>query len=79
MIYLASGKAPFIQGSINLMDQIPQIKKRKNKEKPSKFCGDPKCVHLVPFAEKIYSLKFDEEPEYSKLRFMLEKCLLERN
>ena len=27
----------------------------------------------------IYALKFDEEPDYSKLRFTLQRCLLERN
>jgi hypothetical protein len=47
------------------MDQIPLIKLRKNRQKPSKFCADPRCSHLIPFAEKIYALKFEEEPDYS--------------
>jgi len=35
------------------------------------------CNHLLSFAEEIYSLKFAEKPNYSKLRFLLKKELLD--
>ena len=34
---------------------------------------------MIPFANTVYSLKFDDLPDYSHLCFMLTKCLLEKN
>ena len=33
----------------------------------------------MPFATYIFSLEFKEKPNYNKLRFLLEKNLMERN
>lgn len=34
---------------------------------------------MIPFAEEIFSIEFKEKPNYSKLRFLLERNLLESN
>ena len=34
---------------------------------------------LLPFVEQILCLEFDETPKYGKLRFTLEKMLLDKN
>ena len=38
-----------------------------------------KCEFLIQFAKIVYELKFDEEPDYSYLKFILEKNLMEND
>ena len=33
----------------------------------------------MPFVQEIYSLRFDEEPNYNKLNFLLAKILMNAN
>jgi hypothetical protein len=34
---------------------------------------------LAPFVEEIYKLKFSDEPNYSKLKFLLTQVLLQQD
>lgn len=79
MIYLTTGKLPFVKHNLPLMDQISRIKRKKNKQKPKRFCSAYKCDFLIEFAEYTYSLTFEEEPDYNYLRFLLKKNLMEKD
>ena len=37
------------------------------------------CDFLIVFAKQIFSLKFSEKPDYSHLKFLLEKNLMDRS
>ena len=37
------------------------------------ICQQENCMQFIEFAEEIYGLEFDEEPNYHKLRFLLTK------
>lgn len=40
---------------------------------PFKFCLDNKCMFLLEVMEEVYNIKYDSEPDYNKLRFLLSK------
>lgn len=48
---------------------------------PEELCGksvdESRAFHIFRFVKEIYSYKFEEEPDYSKLIFFLEKVLME--
>jgi hypothetical protein len=46
--------------------------------KPTEICTLMKCEHLIDFMEEAYEIKFKEEPNYNKMRFLLEKNLLDK-
>jgi hypothetical protein len=88
MIYMITGDIPFIRDENQqpLPDhqaeqrrEFERVKKLKNDLTPNQLCNLPESRLLLPFVEDVYSLKYDEEPDYSKLRFMLLKALLERD
>jgi hypothetical protein len=79
LTYLASGKLPFIKHNIPLIDQVPRIKAKKNQYDAKKICKQQKCMYLVDFTEKIYDLKFEEEPDYNALRWCLKKNILDKD
>lgn len=71
LLYLSSGTHPFIYDKDgNQSKQI--LKEQKLRMKPVEICAQMKCEHLTPFLEEAYSIKFKEEPNYNKLRFLLE-------
>ena len=43
------------------------------------FCAKAETRFLTPVLQEAYLLKYDEEPNYNKLRFLLEKELLDGN
>ena len=43
------------------------------------LCKKYKSLHLIPFAKEIFNIGFKEKPNYKKLRFLLEKNLLDQN
>jgi len=79
LTYLSSGKLPFIKHHIPLIDQVPRIKQKKNQFDAKKICKQQKCLYLIDFAEKVFTLKFEEEPDYNVLRWCLKKNILEKN
>ena len=46
---------------------------------PKEICSKYYCEYLSEFMEKVYALEFKEEPDYSYLRFILEKNMMERD
>ena len=79
LMYLATGKLPFVKHDLPLMEQINRIKRKKNKYSPQKFCTALKCAYFTEFAKEIYALGFEDEPDYSHLRFILQKNLMDKN
>lgn len=45
---------------------------------PAYLCVGRAC-NLLPYLKYAYELEFDEKPDYSKLRHIFVKILLERN
>ena len=50
---------------------------------PKKLCGttisQTRAHHLLPFAELVFSYRFEDEPDYSQLKWLLERVLLNQN
>ena len=46
--------------------------------KPKEICSLMKCEYLNDFVEEAYAIKFKEQPNYNKLRFLLAKNLLDK-
>jgi hypothetical protein len=57
---------------------VNKISKAKIEMTPKKLCVDL-AAPLLPLAEKVFALRFEEEPEYSRLRFMMAKILLKKD
>ena len=55
------------------------MKKLKNDYTPDLLCQSEETRRLHPFLTNIFSLGFEETPNYDKLRFMLLKIMLELN
>jgi hypothetical protein len=46
---------------------------------PELLCESPEAKILLPFIQEIFDLKFEETPDYDKLRFYLVKGILDLN
>lgn len=52
----------------------------KNTLSPESYCCCSEGgMKLLPFLRIVFSLKFEEKPDYDKLKFMLIKTLLDSN
>lgn len=60
-------------------DPYDVMKKFKMEKTPKQICKDQRAQYLIPFMEEAYSIGYDEEPQYGKIIFMLEKVLLDMN
>lgn len=85
LVYMVDGASPF---NINLgYPRTPEVRQREFKEirelkvnMPLKtLCGSPAAKKLLPFMEGIFALEFEDKPDYSKLRFLLVKILLDKD
>ena len=47
-------------------------------KKPDEFLIHEKTIPLIPIAEYIYSLAFEEKPDYNRIRFYFTKNLLDQ-
>ena len=43
------------------------------------YCHSPDTKLLKPFFSEIWALKYEEEPNYNKLKLMLVKILIEKD
>lgn len=43
------------------------------------FCEGPKTYFLAPLLEEAMAYRFDEAPNYCKLKFLMKKLLIENN
>lgn len=59
------------------------VKEEKFKMGLKEFCGESKsesrAFHISEFVDEILNYEFSEMPNYDKLRFLLEKVLLQHN
>ena len=46
---------------------------------PKELLSQPRINFLIPALEEAYSYSYDEQPNYRKLQFLLEKVLLLAN
>ena len=60
-------------------DEFINIGKGKLNMSPEEICPSAESRELVPFVKEIYSLGFNEEPNYNKLNFLLAKVLMNSN
>lgn len=79
LCFLSYGELPFIDSQLPYNSQVLNIRKQKNKMTPKEICSKYYCEYLSEFMEKVYALEFKEEPDYSYLRFILEKNMMERD
>lgn len=78
--YLLTNQLLFFASGISESDNsVDTAVAKKIEQKPRDFLTDPRNKCLIPFAEYVYSLNFDEEPNYNKIRFMLTKNILDFN
>ena len=59
----------------SILEQVSRIKKQMT---PEDVCRD-KAQALLPFYREILTYKFDQEPDYQKLKWLLKCLLLENN
>lgn len=80
LIYLLDGDLEFMKSDPENEDmesnEFQQIGLLKVKMTPKDLCKSSDCKKLYPFIKEVYNLKFDEEPNYNKLRFLLVNELL---
>jgi len=72
LAFLHSGR---VQGDAD----VPNIKQLRATLDVHKVCKEFNCGFLLNFAEAVTALKFEEEPNYNRLRFLLEKNVLNLN
>jgi hypothetical protein len=73
-----------LQGRLDILSEVQKesenhfelIKRNKIEATPESLCIGI-CSVLLPITREIMKLKFDEDPDYNKLQFMLLKCLLD--
>jgi len=63
-------------------DQATEFQKiglKKVTMTPEELCISDESKKIYPFLKEVYKLKFDEEPNYNKLNFILVKELMSQN
>ena len=56
-----------------------KFRKFKTAETATEFCVVNECEFLTEVLEECYALKYDEQPKYTKIKFLLQKSLLQEN
>ena len=79
LIYLATGKVALTSLFIPLENQAGRIKRLKNSMSAQSVCQTSNTNYLCEFGNHVFNLEFEETPNYSYLRFLLTKNLLDRN
>jgi hypothetical protein len=88
LIYIVDGDLEFMKGQCESgdddnmssnSDEFIKIGKAKLSMRPKDICPSFESQQMLPFIQEIYSLRFDEEPNYSKLNFLLVKVLMNHN
>jgi serine/threonine protein kinase len=87
LVYIVDGDLEFMKGQCedgednasSNSDEFIKIGKGKLNMTPEDICPSAESRELVPFIQEVYSLGFSEEPNYSKLNFLLVKILMNAN
>ena len=76
--FLSTLYIPFSDPTKCLMSQADEIQRLKENACPGDFLTAENTKALIPVAEYIFSLKFDEKPDYNRIRFHFTKNLLDK-
>ena len=76
--FLSSLRIPFSDPKIPLVQQSQDIQQLKQNAQPKDFLTLEGTKPMIPVAEYIFSLKFNEKPDYNRIRFYFTKNLLDR-
>lgn len=76
LIFCFDSNIAWFDHTRNLQDQYDDISRYKILTKPKELCKD-KSLCLFPLARYVFNLTFKEEPNYDKIKFLLEKVLLD--
>lgn len=68
--YLATGKLLFADYAKGSRDQIMNMKEMKIKSLPKDFLKSGEVTSFIGVADYIFSIPFEAEPNYSKIKFM---------
>lgn len=77
LIFCVDSKLDWIDLTRPISDQFNEIARYKILTKPRELCQKPGRQFLYPLCKYIYQLNFKEKPDYQKMRFLLEKVLLD--
>jgi len=88
LLYLVDGDLPFLENNSDSSkanshdaskqrEEFLRIQRFKNQLTPELLCTSPESQHFLNFIQNIFNLKFEETPNYDKLRFMLVTELLD--
>ena len=78
LTFLSELKIPFSDPNQKLMSQADDIQFRKENARPKDFLTTQNTKPMIPVAKYIFSLKFEEKPDYNRIRFYFTKNLLDR-
>ena len=73
LIFCVNSKLDWIDLKKPISDQFNEIAKFKILTKPRDLCSKPNLQFLYPLCKYIYKLNFKEEPDYVRMKFLLEK------
>jgi len=85
LLYLIDGDLEYMKdgdADKHPQDQAAEFQKiglKKVTMTPEELCLSNESKKIYPFLKEVYSLKFDEEPNYNKLNFILVKELMSVN
>ena len=85
MLYLLDGDLPFFvidsdDGQVDVSHDFEKMRKVKKMITPIEICKESEeSRRLITFVEEVDGLRFQDEPNYQKLKFMLVKVLLDQN
>jgi len=87
MLYLVDGDLAFLKRDDEeneelqgwKQEEFSRIQHLKNTLTPEKICDSEEGQRLLPFVKEVFSLQFEDKPDYDKLRFYLVKILLDIN
>ena len=60
-------------------DEFVRLRRAKNTLSPEQLCDSEESLLLLPFMKEIMGYRFNEQPNYDKLRCLLLKILLDQN
>ena len=76
--YLLTSKLLFFANEHDNFDNtVEEAAEMKLNQQPHEFLTDPRNKCLIPLAEYIYSIGFEEEPNYNKIKFLITKNILD--
>ena len=79
LYYLVTGDVLFADRTKSNKEQIMLMKEMKIKSRPKDFLNTEELQCFIGVSEYIFSIKFSEEPNYNKIKWMYAQILLDRD